>query len=363
MNAMLHVISGLGMGGAERNLVQIVGELNRQSVRQQVICIGERGLLADAIEAHGGSVVALGIRSKIQAVGGMLRLARLIEQFKPAMIQGWMYHGNLLAALAHRLARGRTGRQVIWNLRASNVQERQHRQMLRWTAQISHWPDVIIANSQEGARFHLANGYKPRRLEVIANGIDTERFRPDAVIRAQVRSELGIAPDAVVAIHVARVNPMKDHPLVISAAASAPQMHFILVGKDTQSLKLPANARALGLRTDVDRLYAACDVVVSTSAYAEGFSNAIAEGMSAGLIPIATDVGDARLIVGETGTIIRPHGRSDFVRALVAEATRDATERSQRGLQARQRIVDHFGLARALEAYSGLYASLAQAKQ
>ncbi len=362
MTAILHVISGLGMGGAERNLVEIVGAMQARAMPQHVACVDDRGFLADEIEAHGSPVTALGIGSLAAVPAGVFRLARLIERTKANIVQGWMPHGNFMAALAHRWARGRAERRLIWSLRASNVEERPHRAMLWLTARLSRWPDVIIANSQAGARFHAEHGYRPRRLEVIPNGIDTQRFRPDPGARAALRSELGILGDEVVAIHVARVNSMKDHATLLAVIAKTPQIQWLLVGTGTGALSLPANARALGIRRDVERLYACADMVVSTSAFAEGFSNVIAEGMSTGLIPIATDVGDARLIVGDTGKILAPRDADRLARALAAEAARPREERVAQGLKARARIVDRFALPLALDAFARLYETLAQEK-
>jgi len=159
----------------------------------------------------------------------------------------------------------------------------------------------------------------------------------------------------VVAIHVARVNPMKDHAVFLKAVASLPDIRGLLVGAGTESLPLPNNVRALGLRRDVERLYACADLVVSTSAYAEGFSNVISEGMSAGLVPIATDVGDARTIIGDTGHIIPARDANALMKALAVETPISAAERRARGLRARARIVERFTLDQAAERYERLY--------
>ena len=90
------------------------------------------------------------------------------------------------------------------------------------------------------------------------------------------------------------------------------------------------------------RLYAAADVVASTSAFGEGFSNAIAEGMSAGLIPVATDVGDARRIVGDTGFVVPPRNPGAFAEAIGAVAAMPKAERSRKGALARERILVAF---------------------
>ena len=113
--------------------------------------------------------------------------------------------------------------------------------------------------------------------------------------------------------------------------------------------------RALGTRRDIERIYATADLVVSSSAFGEGFSNALAEGMSAGLVPVATDVGDARRIIGPTGHVVTPRDPAVLTAAIKAEAILSAEQRRDRGLQARARIVVSFARARAIEAYARLY--------
>src|SRR5262249_59930034 len=98
------------------------------------------------------------------------------------------------------------------------------------------WPDVVTANAVAGLKSHLALGYRPRRAEVVANGIDVDEFRLDAAARRAVRTELGIADDAIVLAHVARVDAMKDHGSFLAAMAGLPDLSAILVGCRTQNL-------------------------------------------------------------------------------------------------------------------------------
>jgi glycosyltransferase involved in cell wall biosynthesis len=271
-----------------------------------------------------------------------------------------MYHGNLAASLAHNLCRGKRGRRLFWNLRASNMDARRYGRVIRLSALLSRQVDAVIANSQAGVDFHRARGFRPKRFELIANGIDTDRFRPDPQVRTEMRRSLGIPDDAVVVLHVARVDPMKDHATFLAAMAGLaqrmPSVAGVMVGAGTEALALPCNVRALGLRRDTERLYAAADIVASTSAFGEGFSNVIAEGMSAGLVPVATDVGDARHIVGDTGWIVPPRDPDAFA-AAVDEAVRlPAAERQRRGLAARARIMENFTPSRAADAFARLYA-------
>lgn len=355
MTSVLHVISGLGTGGAEANLVRLAGALQTRGAAQHVVSVSGHGDHAATLAAAGVGVTMLGVNAPAQLLCGVMRLRRFVRKLQPDILQGWMYYGDLFAALAHRLSPGRAGRRLFWNLRASNTHEGGYGSLVRVCAALSRWPDAIVANSQAGADYHVSRGYRPRRIEVIPNGIDTTLFRPDEAARARIRKELGIDADAVVAIHVARVDPMKDHKCFAAAMRDLPQVAGIMAGKGTERLDVPANVRRLGLRKDMAALYAASDIVVSTSVYAEGFSNVLAEGMSAGLVPIATDIGDARAILDETGYLIAPRDRAALTAAIAAEAARPAAERRARGLAARAHVADHFGLERAIARYMQLY--------
>ena len=354
MKTVLHVISGLGLGGAERMLVETAIGLQHRGLAQHVVSLRGRGRYAGDLKSAGVPVSAFDIVSAPQALSALWRLRQVVRRIQPDIIQGWMYHGDLAATAAHLVAQGRSCRRLIWNIRASNLESARDTKLIRICGLFSRRPDVIVANSEAGAKFHIAHGYSPRHIVVIPNGIDTDKFCPDPVARSTLRAELGLG-DKVVAVHVARVDPMKDHVAFLSAMTNLPGVSGLLVGAGTETLVCPPNVRALGIRRDVERVYAAADLVVSSSAFGEGFSNVLAEGMSAGLVPVATDAGDAVRIVGLTGHVVAPRNPTALASAIRAEAALSPDQRRDRGLQARARIIDSFANARAIEAYARLY--------
>ena len=338
--------------------MQLARALQQRGLPQHVVSVGDKGIYRDELERSGVGLTALNVHSMFEVLVGVIRLSQLMRRLRPDAIQGWMYHGNLMAALAHRCTGGAAGRRLLWNLRASNMDEARYGRLVRWSARLSAWPDIVISNSRAGTQFHVANGYRPRRSEVIANGIDIARFKPDAGARSALRAELAIPADAVVVMNAARVDPMKDHAMFLAAMNAVPSTMGIMAGLRTETLQSPPNVRALGLRYDIDRLYCMADMVASTSRFGEGFSNAIAEGMSAGLVPIATDVGDAALIVGDTGHVVAPGDHTAIAAAISAEAARPLSDSMSRGERARTRIVDNFSLSQAVDNYERLYLSL-----
>jgi glycosyltransferase involved in cell wall biosynthesis len=193
---------------------------------------------------------------------------------------------------------------------------------------------------------------------VIANGIELDKFQPDAAARAAVRSELSIPEDAIVLAHVARVDAMKDHRSFLAAMAMLPDVSALLVGAGTENLPMAPNLFRLGRRSDVPRLFAAADFVVSSSRFGEGFSNVLAEGMACGLPAVATDVGDAKLIIGDTGLVVPPQDPAVLAAAIRQLAGESASARAERGSRARARIAENFTLDHAIQCYVELYASL-----
>jgi glycosyltransferase involved in cell wall biosynthesis len=134
----------------------------------------------------------------------------------------------------------------------------------------------------------------------------------------------------------------------------------LLIGAGTENLPESRNTLRLGRRNDVARLFAAADFVVSSSCFGEGFSNVLAEGMACGLPAVATDVGDARSIVADSGMIVPardPRALAQAIGTLVAEPV---AFRAQRGIRARAHIVDNFTMRKATERFMQLYLSLEQ---
>ena len=358
---VMHVITGLTRGGAESQLTTLLCADAPGMGRAVVISLLPGGAYRPALESAGIPVHDLGMTRGRPSLLGFLRLARLIRRFRPHVLHAWMYHAQLLATLALAVSGRRRGTRLLWGVRSSNTDAAGHGRSLRWVVRscgwLSSWPDAVLFNSEAGIAAHRERGFRPRRSELIDNGIDTGRFRPDPSLRSRVRAELGIAPGADLIAHVARVHPVKDHATFLAALGSLARAEALLIGPDTERLAIPANAHALGAREDVARLLTAADLVASTSV-SESFSNTLAEGMAAGLPAVATNVGDSARIVGAAGRIVPPRDPTAFAEAMGALLGESKAARAARGLAARRRIESRFSLARAVEAHGALYASL-----
>lgn len=351
MTRVLHIITGLGVGGAEATLITLTKALAAQGIEQRVIALSG-GPNAEILTANGIPVDVLEARG-LHLLPAAFRLASITRSFRPDVVQGWMYHGDIAALMTRPLLKADA--RVIWGIRASDMDLTRYGRLLSVCARLSRFPDMVLANSRAGADAHVARGYRAKAMDVIPNGIDVARFRPDHDVRVARREALGLPTSALVVAHVARVDPMKDHATLLSAAALVPDIHFLIAGAGTEALDLPSNVRALGRITDPEALFAAADIVVSSSAFGEGFPNVIAEGMAAGCAPIATRCGDVELIIGDTGDIVPIKAPEALANAIKAFAALAPETQSARKLSARERIVSTLALDRMVERYSALY--------
>ena len=353
---VMHVITGLGVGGAETMLASLAKAEAAADTPPVVVSLTPGGAIGAQLEAAGIDVFDLGMVRGRPSPGALFKLCGLIRRFRPAVLQSWMYHANLMATGALSLS-GRRRTVHYWGIRCSDMDLDAYgwvfRMVVKAGAIFSHWPDAVTCNSEAGIAVHESLGYRPRRFILVDNGIDTVRFAPDPETRTAIREELGIAPEVPVIATAARVDPMKDYPNLLAALDQLPDVTAIVMGDGTEALPDRPGLIRLGRCDRVAQVLAAADLIVSASAYGEGFSNAIAEGMACGLPAVATDVGDARRIVGDTGTIVEP--RNSAILTAAIDALKRRPDRAETGQAARARIEALFSLERSVARFRQLH--------
>jgi glycosyltransferase involved in cell wall biosynthesis len=359
MARVLFVVHSLGGGGAERQLCVLAAGLRRSGHEVAVAVFYPGGPYADQLLGGTGvELISLDKRGIYETFRFFWRAARAVRRFRPDVIHGYMDLGNLVAAVMRVAAPRAT---IAWGLRNAHITLDATDYLGRVIAQLcrplSWTADLIICNSRESAEHHAGRGYPRRRMRVIPNGIDTQTFRPDSEGRARVRAEWGVASTQQLVGIVGRLHPDKDHDTFLAAAARLaarrPDVRFVCVGDGAEPYRseLLRRMREIGLgermrhvpfRRDMPAVYAALDLATLTST-TESFPNVLAEAMACGVPCVATDVGDARLILGTLGTVVRPRE---------PEALAGAWETALSSLSpawsaaCRARIVDTFGVER-----------------
>jgi glycosyltransferase involved in cell wall biosynthesis len=367
-------IGTLETGGAERQFEVLADGLVRDGVDALLCTMTPGGSNWDRFaEAHRDHLISLEPRAPSGAADALrqhlaapTRLRRVIRRFRPDVVYSALYMSNAIAWAATR----RTGTPLAWGLRASDDDLNLKRAApFQFCRLVSRTVPLAIANARAGRDHHLRRGFRPTRFEVVPNGIDIDRFRPDADARAARRREWGVTAGQPVIGTVGRLVAAKGHGVLLEAArdvlAGLPDARFVVVGDGPSATRdrLKADAARLGVdgrvvwlghRADTAPVYPGFDVFCLPS-LTEGFPNAVGEAMACGLDCVVTDVGDAPLIVGATGRVVPPGDPVKLAENIIWAAEHSA---DRDGDARRQRIVDAFSVARMVRRTYDLLESL-----
>jgi glycosyltransferase involved in cell wall biosynthesis len=374
MLKVLHLISTLDIGGAEMQLAKLLTRADSAKFQTSVVCLIEIGSVGEKIRAQGVPVYSLGMKRSVPSLSAIWKLRKLIALERPEILQTWLYHADLLGLIVGKLAGVPS---LVWNVRCSRLDMQRYPKLsklvLNILVRLSMIPDAVIANSESGRAAHIKIGYRPKRFEIISNGFELDRFRPNESAREWLRRELQISEDDTIIGLVARYDPMKDHKTFLSAAAMVHERHrkayFVLCGTGVNSDNVQLNelielyeirkhVRVLGVRLDTESITAGFDIACSSSAFGEGFSNAIAEAMACGVPCVVTDVGDSSHIVGFTGKVVPPQNANALADALCELIEVGPAIRKELGKKARARIAERYDINAMAAKYDKLYLSL-----
>jgi len=339
-----------------------------------VVSLINAGPVGETIRAQGIPVHSLGMKRSVPSVSAVWKLWKLMRTEKAQILQTWLYHADLLGLLVGKLTRVPV---LAWNIRCAFMDMENYPKLSKLVVQLlsrlSGIPDVVVVNSEAGRESHVELGYRPKRFELIPNGFELDRFRPDSFARESIRKELQLSEEAVIIGLVARHDPMKDHHTFLAAAhkvnAAYPHAYFILCGTQVDAENpvliqliemygLSRCVRLLGPRQDISRITAAFDIACST-ALGEGFCNAIGEAMASGVPCVVTDVGDSAQIVSQTGQVVPVRNADAFGKAICDLIQCGHEGRKRLGMQARARI-QRFDVSAMALRYEQLYYSLVQ---
>lgn len=352
-------------------LERLISSANPDSVVSGVLSLGARSEVGDRIAAMGVPVWAAHANGWRRFSDIPFSLRKALAAWKPDLIQGWMYHGNVAATLLSRCLGPRIP--VVWSIRQSLYDVRKEKPGTRiaiWAGRLlSGTPSFTIYNSREAAESHARLGFSRQRQLMIPNGFDCNTFVPNPSARARIRLDLAIPESELVIGHVARYHPVKGHDLFIEAAASVAEklssVTFVLAGAGVDSTNQELNAaigkfalgsrvRLLGLRTDIPDLTAAFDIAV-VSSHAESFPNVVAEAMACEVPVVATDVGDCSGIIGDTGVVCPAGDAVALASATLSVVALSQNERQRLGREARVRIQTQYGLDKIAQRYWEVY--------
>lgn len=347
----LFLTPSLRIGGAERQISILVPGLRDRGVDARILALNGGGELLAPIRAAGVPVEVLGLRHQFD-LGRVLR-SRLLRDFVPDVVVSRGVNGLYLG---HAVSLRRGAANVFNDHRGVGVEFSARR--LAMVGILARRLRAVILVSPDQADGWLRLGCRRERLVVIPNGVPTE---PLAASRAEIREQLELPSEAVVALMVANLRPLKRVPDFIRAVSEArracPELIGVIVGDGPQRALVDqlagadGAARVLGYREDVSRLLAAADLLVLASEY-EALPMAILEAMAAGLPVLATRVGAVPTAVsdGETGLLVAP-GDVPALRDGLVRLGREPELRKTMGAAGRRRIGESWSAERMIDSY------------
>lgn len=375
MLKVLHVITGLESGGAETLLSKLVGRMDSERFECAVVSLTDSGpVLGRQIQAMGVSVDCLNYPRGVPHPGLIVGLVRVMRRFQPDIIQTWLYHADLIGALAHGFYRRAP---LVWGLHNTELDTGTSRRLSVGVAKLNarlsfRAPTAIVCCSEAVRQDHARMGYCRDKLRVIPNGIDTAEFVPDVQARGLIRQELRLPEETPLVGLIARFDPQKDHETFFKAAGilhqSRRDVHFVLCGTGVTAENAALSRWAsqagveervhlLGLRRDTPRVTAALDVATCCSC-SEAFALVLGEAMACGIPCVTTDLPGPVSLVGDLGRVVPVADPAALAAAWSDLLSQPEEQRYVWGMAARQRIEERFSLQKMVQGYECLYREL-----
>jgi glycosyltransferase involved in cell wall biosynthesis len=372
---ILFAIGSLEVGGAEKQLLELISRIPEHRYRCHVFTLQSGGPLLGPLEHMGVPVYSGRVqrhelsRAPWKVLLAQWKLMRVIRDTKPHIIHSFLPLVTFMGTTAGRLCKTPL---VITSRRALGTHQERLKVLRPLDLMANTWSHRVTVNSKAVwndvvRRDHI----DPRKLILIYNAVDPTPYESARLSRERMRQTLGLKPEEKAVIVIANLIPYKGHSDLFHATRAVlkkiPKMKLFLVGEDrgirrqlerqASELGIFQAVRFLGRRSDVPDLLAASDLSVLAS-HEEGFSNVILESMAAGLPVVATDVGGNReaIVEGETGWLA-PARNAAALAAGIVDLLKDPSRARQWGEKGRSRVRELFTVEKMVEEHLKLYDS------
>ena len=366
---VIHIITGLGDGGAEHTLFKICKYDNIN--KHIVISLKGPGKYFSLLKKIGIKVYCLDL--KLYSFYKFFYLIKLIRFLKPSIVQTWLVHGDFIGGIAARLSGTKN---IIWNVRYSNLEIGKTKLttilIIKILAKLSSLlPKSIVIVSKRAKKIYEKEGYDKKKMKFIPNGYDLSILKPNNFQKKIFQKKIKIKKNIPLIGNVARYDVKKDHFNLLNALSliRSKNINFlcILVGSnidknnnrlvsEIKRLKLSNYVKLLGQNDNIFQIMNGIDIYIQSSSFGEGFPNVVAESMACGTPCIVTDVGDASFIVGKTSWVIPPNNSTKLAKVIEKVFCEIGTKKwKKRCYKTRSRIMKNFEIKSMLNSYNELW--------
>lgn len=320
---IVFVIDGLGLGGAERLMIPVLKNINRNIFEPRVCVLQTRdgNPMADDLHAMGIPVDLIPVRY-LRDISAIPRLAKYLRRVSADLVHTQLEFSDVLGNFSAKLL-GLPSVSTIHTMPSQDMDAKSKMHQNLEMFSLRYFCDTVISVSEEARQFHLKiSNALPHKIQTIYNGIDLSNFM--AINRntefVAVRNEFSIPNDAKVLMTVAVLRELKGIQFMIRALpeilSKQPDAYYLIVGSgahrdalEQEVKKLDVTNRVIfsGKRSDIPRLLAATDIFVLPT-LTEALPTVLAEAMAAHLPMVACAVGGIPEMIenGKNGILIPP---------------------------------------------------------
>lgn len=356
---ILHVVYSFGIGGSETVAREVALRLGEQGHANMVVALEHDGPLSGEFRSAGIAAHALN-RGEGSMLGAMYRLFRLVREFRPHALHThhmYMLFHAVPAAVLTRTPIVHTEHE-FWSLDTAKG-----RLLMPFLARFCRW--ITAVNDETRQFMEQRLDLSGKLLVTVRNGIDIKRFSGTGTLR---RADMGLGSDDRVAVIVARLEPVKNHHMLLRAwqqvVREVAGAKLLVAGTGSLAEALRDDAAALGLadsvhflgpRRDVHEILPLADMAVLSSCD-EGLPLFLLEAMAAGLPVVSTRVGGVPRLIseGENGHMV-DEGDEQALAQAVAGLLNDPSRASRMGAAGRRRVEAAYDLDAAVGRYLDLY--------
>ena len=359
---MVHVITNFaGVGGAEMMLARLI-QFTEDQYQHVIISLMKTSEVYQTTLDRCQSNYALGWNG-LNTFVTIQKLRSLLKKLQPKTVQCWMYHANALTSLSVIGLSQKPN--VVWGIHHSLASPKDEsistKIALGLSKILSKQPSAIIYCAHSSKQQHGDFGFKNANQYVIANGVFLDKFQPNLQLHEPM--VIGFAGN----YRHAKGYPylfetmglLKNENIIFKIAGSGASLDHPEVKALFEQYQLNSQkVHLLDQISDMPAFYQSIDAFLMTS-ITEGFPNVLVEAMASGLPCISTDVGDAKYIVQDLGSIVPPRNAQALAEAIMAYSQKSPAEKQALKQATRERVEQNFSIATVSRQYMQVWSQQA----
>lgn len=371
---VLHIIPGLGNGGAEKCLVDLVTK-SKTDVHHTIMTCSDEIFYLDTLRKNGIEVKKIDLTPKFKNIINVLRAYFVVRKIKPDIIHGWLYLGNLFGLLFSCASKS----QLIWSYHQAHLSYKHNSFktyiIILFCKYVSQWVNIVhVFVSRLSFAEHQRIGYNLKQYKIISNGVDIDIFKPtlEKGSYSDLRHNNKSDQREFIVGCVSRYDPIKNIPFLLQSFSNfymkEKKVRLKLIGsqmtEDNQQLKYLISKYQIqdcvelcGPTRNVAEAMRGLDLHVLTS-FHEGYGNVIAEALACGVPGVSTITGAAPELLSDNGWLIEGH-TPDALAAILATAHEEYSKRPEawadRRVRSRQKICSQFTISKSVQNYVDLW--------